>query len=323
MPEGEELLIVDSSERDRNGLRTLFDGEGFVCAVTGSVGEAHELVQSKFFPVALIEHDFGGLNGGLELARFIREKSRPTQVVLITARRSFESAIEALRLGVSDVVSKRPDQVGYLQTAVRTAMDQHRSQNKDSSLLRDVRSVLDEVFKILMTMSRKIYRESGFKDVEGMKPMMLIIDENQGFLQEVGKLVAPKDWEVSIELSGGAGLDKASTFSFEIVAVCEELADLPGQMLIKSLQALPAKPLGLVYSTEAEGHIDRYEDGRVINSDRPFTGADHLVDKLGQLVVELSALRRDRSYLLALRSEYGDFLNRYAELKARIESLSS
>jgi DNA-binding response OmpR family regulator len=323
MPEGEELLVVDSAERDRDGLRTLFDGDGYVCTVTGTMGEARELVQSKFFPVAVVELDFGAINGGLELVRFIREKSRPTKIVLLTARRAFEAAIEALRLGVSDVVPKRPDQVAYLRTAVRLAVDQYRVSNKDSSLLREVRSVLEEVFKIMMTMARRIYQGSGLNEAAAMRPMILIIDQDQSFLQEVAKLVAGKDWEVSIELSGGAGLDKASTFSFEIVAVCEQLTDLPGQMLIKSLQSQPAKPLGLLYSKGAAGRIDRYEDGRVASSDRPFSGPSHLVEQLERLVEELIALRRDRSYLLALRSEYGDFLNRYAELKDRIDSLST
>jgi DNA-binding response OmpR family regulator len=323
MAEGEELLIIDSSERDRNGLRALFDDSGYVCTVTGNAGEARELIQSKFFPVAVIELDFGKLNGALELVRFIRDKSRPTRIVLLTARRAFESAVEALRLGVSDVVPKRPDQVAYLRAAVLTAMDQYRANNKDSSLLREVRSVLEELFKILMTMSRKLYQGSGLNEAATMRPMILIIDQDQAFLQEVAKLVAGKDWEVSIELSGGAGLDKASTFSFEIVAVCDELADLPGQMLIKSLQAQPAKSLGLLYSKVAAGRLDRYEDGRVTSSDRPFSGPSHLVEKLGHLADEIVALRRDRAYLLALRSEYGDFLNRYAELKARIDSLSN
>ena len=40
-----------------------------------------------------------------------------------------------------------------------------------------------------------------------------------------------------MELSGSSGLDKASSFSFQLFAVREELTDLPGQMLIKSAQA--------------------------------------------------------------------------------------
>jgi hypothetical protein len=137
----------------------------------------------------------------------------------------------------------------------------------------------------------------------------------------VAQQIADKDWEVSVELSGGAGLDKASTFAFQIVAVCAELTDLPGQILVKSVQAQQKKTLGLLYS-KSTGRIDRYEEGKLTGSDQSFSGAKQLVSKLEQLVEELATMRKERRYLQAFRSEHGGFLKRYAELKVRIDSLS-
>src|SRR5262245_56022968 len=120
---GEELLIADGSDRDREGLRKLFDGQGYVCSAPDRMETAKELVQRKFFPAAIIDLDFRSTGGGLELARFIQDKSKPTRIILMVSRRSFEAVVEALRIGVVDVVSKRPDQVAYLQNALRRAID--------------------------------------------------------------------------------------------------------------------------------------------------------------------------------------------------------
>jgi len=324
MTQGDELIIADSIERDCKGLRKLFTGVGYVCSTVQSMEEARNLIQRKFFPVALIDLDFCKLNGGLDLVRFIKEKSPPTRIVMLTGRRSFEAAVEALRLGIVDVVNKKPDQVAHLSGAVRMALDRYRTGDKDSALLREVRSVLDDAFKIMLSMGRKIYEDSPSVSVSGpmMKPTILLIDEDQQFIQEVSRLASSKNWDVTVEVSGGSGLDKASTFSFQIVAVCEQLIDLPGQMLIKSIQSQKNKPLGVLYSTVGPGHIDLYEDGRETDSERPFNGPSHLIEKLDMVVKDLATMQQERRYLHAFRSDHGEFLKRYAELKVRIDSLS-
>ena len=323
MASGEELLIADSSERDREGLRKLFDGEGYVCTVCLDAAGAKDLVQRKFFPVAVIDLDFGGTNGGLELARFIQKESPPTKVVLLAGRRSFESVVDALRLGVIDIVSKRPDQLRRLAESVRLALDRYRAGDADSSLLREVKSVLDEAFKIMLSLVRKVYANSASGvSSPSIKPAILVIDEDQGFLQTLAGLMAEKPWDVSVELSGGSGLDKASTFSFQIVVVRDQLMDLPGQMLIKSVQGQQSKTLGVLYSTVGEGHVDRYEGGICTQSDTPFRGPDHVIERISALVDELSSMQEERRYLQAFRAEHGTFLKRFADLKVRIDSLA-
>src|SRR3954454_13151894 len=121
---GEELLIADGGERDREGLRKLFDDQGFIVTACSDLETAKELVRRKFFPVALIDLDFASTGGGLEFVRFVQQTSRPTRVVLLTGRRSFESAVEALRIGVVDVVMKRADQIAHLQNTMQRALDQ-------------------------------------------------------------------------------------------------------------------------------------------------------------------------------------------------------
>ena len=323
MAQGEELLIAESSERDRDGLRKLFETDGYVCTAADGVAQAQDLLRRKFFPVALIDLDFGGTNEGLALAKYIEQHSRPTRIVMITSRRSFDAAVSALRAGVVDIVNKRPDQVDHLRSAMSLALDRYHSGSKDSLLLREARAVLDESMRILVGLGRRIYggdgsSGAGFK----MKPAILIIDEDQAFLQRAANLLAEKPWEVSVEMSGGSGLDKASTFSFQIVCVREELADLPGQMLLRSAQAQKPSTLGLVYSEVGGGRIDRFEAGQSKGSDAPFRGATHLVEALSAMVHELALVREERRYLQAFRSEHGPFFKRFADLKARIDSLS-
>jgi DNA-binding NtrC family response regulator len=323
MVHGEELLIAEPVERDRKALRKLFDTEGYVCTAANDMAHACDVVQRKFFPVALVDLDFEGTNRGLELIQFIHERSAPTRIVLMAARRSYEAAIAALRTGVVDIVNKRPDQVEHLRSAMRLAVDRAQAAgDKQGSLVREVSSVLEDALKIMLGLQRKLH-PTDVNSAAGidMKPAILIVDSDQPFLQQTANLLADKPWEVSVELSGGSGLDRATMFGFQIVCVRDEL-DLPGQMVIRSCQAQKSATLALLYSQVGSGRIDRYQNGQVTHSDTPFRGPEHLVEHMTALVSEMASLREERRYLQLFRSEHGQFLKRFAELKARIDSMS-
>jgi DNA-binding response OmpR family regulator len=324
MVKGEELLIVEPSERDRKALRKLFEADGFVCSAATDLAHARDLIQRKYFPVALIDLDFGGNNEGLALAQFIHERSAPTRIVMLASRRSFEAAVVALRIGVIDIVNKQPEVVEQLRASVRRAVDRAQGGTKQGSLLREVRAVLDDALKIMLGQQRKLRGGGDTSSGAGldMKPAILIIDEDHAFLQETANLLATQPWEVSVELSGGSGLDRASTFSFQIICVRDELSDLPGQMVVRSAQAQKSATLALLYSQLGSGHIVRYEGGQASQTDAPFRGPEHLVERMAALVADIASIREERRYLQAFRSEHGQFLKRYADLKARIDSLS-
>ena len=321
MAQGEELLIAEGAEHYRAGLRALFEAQGYVCTVAASMDQARDLLRRKFFPIALVDLDFGGTNEGLTLATFIEQHSKPTKIVMITSRRSFEAAVSALRSGVIDVVNKRPDQVEHLRASVALALDRYHSGSKDSALLREARSVLEDAMRIMVGLGRKLYGSDGSSSGLKLKPAILFVDEDHNFLGQVANLVTHEPWEVSVEMRGGAALDKISSFSFQIVCVRDELADLPGHMLLRSVQAQKQPPLGLLYSQVGEGRVERYDQGQVRPIERGFRGPQHLVNVLSVMVDELAAMREERRYLQAFRSEYGPFFKRFADLKARIDSL--
>jgi DNA-binding NtrC family response regulator len=322
MAQGEELLIAESAERDRSGLRSVFEAEGFVCTVAANPEQARDWIRRKFFPVALIDLDFGGTNEGLALAAHAQQHSQPTKIVMLTSRRSFEAAVSALRVGVVDIVNKRPDQVSHLRGAVALALDRYHSSSKDSALVREARAVLDDAVRIMLELGRRLYSHDGSSATLRIKPTILVVDHNQNFLQSVANLLADRPWDVSVEMRGGSGLDRASSFAFQVVCVRDELADLPGHMLVRTAQAQKHAPLGLVYSQLGQGRVDRYEGGVVKLSQQPFEGPEHLVRVLDKLVAELQQMREERRYLQAFRSDYGPFFKRFADLKSRIDTLA-
>jgi DNA-binding NtrC family response regulator len=323
MAAGDEILIVDSIEAHLQGMRKLFDDAGYVVTATGYLADARKLVENKFFPVALVDLDVERPGSGLDIVRFIRDRSRQTSVVLLTGRRSYEGAVEALRLGVTDVVLKQPDQVDHLKHAVSLGCDRYRaSGDGDEGMLREMQAVLDESFRIMLAMARDVYADISVATEASFRPRILIVDGDGDFLQKLAQLIQGKDWHIAAEMSGGAALDKASEHTFDLVASRDELMDLTGAMVVKSVQATRAETIGLVYSAPGgEGRIERIQEGRSSDAERPFQGPEHLVRKLDQLVVELGTTQRDRRVIQAFRRDHEDYMRKYAALKMRLDRL--
>src|SRR5688500_15302850 len=120
-------------------MRKVFDDEGYVCTAVAGGDDAQDLVGRKFFPAALIDLDVDRPGGGIEIARNLRERSPQTAIVILTTRRSFEAAVEAIRAGCLDVVVKRPEEVPHLKRIIAVAADRYRAGDKSGTLLRDVK----------------------------------------------------------------------------------------------------------------------------------------------------------------------------------------
>lgn len=318
---GEELLIVDSVDRDREGLRRFFDQKGYVCTGARSVAEARDYVVQKFYPAALIDLDVDTPGAGLELIKFVRERSRETSVILLTSRRAFDAAVAAMRLGVHDVIVKAPDQTEHMRGAVEAAVSRYKARDQGGELHRELRAILNESFKVILELSRRVYADLSMA-APPMRPKVLFVDGDGDFLNSLAPLVQKENWEILADTSGGAALDRGSRERIDIIVARNELPDLRGSMVIKTLQAERSELLGLLYHRPGpEGHIDRLERGQVEGSIRPFAGPEHLVAAVKKASGELATKAQERRLIQAFRAEHTDYLRRFAKVKAQIDNL--
>ena len=126
MPEADDrhqrILVID----DEPGVRSLLAGflrETYACAEASSAEEALTLLSSERFALVLSDIQMCGISG-LEMVPRLLELAPETVVVMVSGVGTMESAIEALRAGAFDYVTKPFDfeQVG---AAVRRALDHH------------------------------------------------------------------------------------------------------------------------------------------------------------------------------------------------------
>jgi two-component system, NtrC family, nitrogen regulation response regulator GlnG len=116
-----QALIADDDPAIRLVLRHRLEAEGWRVEEAADSAAALEALQSGRFDVALLDIIMPGV-GGLEVLTTAREQGCPTPIVVITAASTMNNAIEALKRGARDYLTKPFENLDHvLKIAARAA----------------------------------------------------------------------------------------------------------------------------------------------------------------------------------------------------------
>ncbi len=124
MANSRSILIVDDEFGMRDLLARAFDQSGYHTRAEPDGPSALRAVQENSFDAVVLDLSMPGMNG-LEVLRQLKEHHSDIPVVIITAYGSTHTAIDALRLGAYDYVTK-PFELEELQTLVERAIERKR-----------------------------------------------------------------------------------------------------------------------------------------------------------------------------------------------------
>ena len=137
----EKILIVDDEAPLRKTLATILQGRGYSTLEAADGSEAIELLRKSAPDLVFTDWKMPEV-GGEEVLRYMRRDPRLSEVpvIVITAFGSSHSAIEAVRLGAYDFVTKPFDLQDISLTAERALAH--------SLLSREVKDLRSRVAKI-------------------------------------------------------------------------------------------------------------------------------------------------------------------------------
>jgi DNA-binding response OmpR family regulator len=129
----DRVLIVDDELPVRLTVRELLRRAGYDALAVASSEEALELIQAQSVDLILIDLVMPGI-GGIELMHRLEEVAPDTVVIVLTARGSMETAIEALRLGAYDYLTKPCDDK-LLKRCIETGLAKRREEMRHRQLV--------------------------------------------------------------------------------------------------------------------------------------------------------------------------------------------
>ena len=156
-----KTLIVDDDKRMRSVLKSLLGEEGHEATACADGLEAISTCAKTAFDLVITDLMMPGASG-IDVLKACRKSHPETLVVLITGFASLETAIQAIREGAYDYITK-PFKMEEMKIVVRNAGEQIRLIRENKRLLGE----LQEAYEQIRIVKKIMGAEAGGADDEG------------------------------------------------------------------------------------------------------------------------------------------------------------
>ncbi len=131
------ILIVEDKESMAQMLRATLETEGYQCETASDGNEAVSLIKKEAFDLIISDLKLPGKDG-LEVLRAAQEEDASLPVIIMTAFGTIETAVQAIKEGAFDFITK-PFDMDHLLVLIRRALEQKRL-FRENILLKEERS---------------------------------------------------------------------------------------------------------------------------------------------------------------------------------------
>jgi len=130
------VLIVDDEPAARFGMRRALEKEGYSILEAENLAGAEKIVESHAPSVVILDVRLAS-ESGLDYLPQLVSKDFPPVVIIVTAHGSERTAVQAIKLGAHDYLSK-PFDVDELRILVKNAAETHSLRTENTKLKREL-----------------------------------------------------------------------------------------------------------------------------------------------------------------------------------------
>lgn len=204
-----KVLVIDDEEQIRSLLIDVL-GSTYDCSDVGSAEEALTALSETTFDLVISDIDMGGMSG-LELVPRVHSLSPDTVVVMVSGNQDIEFAIEALRVGAFDYITK-PLDLRHVEASVERALNH-------CNLLKEKRRYKEQLERLLQQRTAEVDWLAYYDTVTQLPNRALFEDR----LKQA----------VEIAKSGGHSLGVLFISLDQVKKVNDSLGHGPGDMLLR------------------------------------------------------------------------------------------
>jgi two-component system response regulator HydG len=270
------ILVVDDEDSARTGLEKLLKQSGYLVTTAADGVIALEAASEQAPDVVVTDLKMPNMDGLTLLAK-LREQDVELPVIVTTAFGDVGAAVEAMRKGAADFITK-PVDFDVLDVAIERALEQRALRSESENLKRQIRERDGESLQGLTGTSpvmQKVYRVA--RQVAGSKATVLITGESgtgKGELARAIHALSPRAKQPFVSLHCAAipetlleaelfghekgaftGADKRRVGRFEQASggtlFLDEVGEIPPLMQVKLLKVLQEKTVERIGSGQS------------------------------------------------------------------------
>lgn len=267
------ILVVDDEQIVRESLQGWLEEEGYQVDTADSADTALAMIGRQEYEIAFLDIKMPGIDG-IELLQRLKDRFPTIDVVMMTAYASVDSAVEAMKIGAYDYLTK-PFDPDYVSMLVRKIVTQ-RSLKEENVRLRER---LDTALKHVRIIgeSKAIHQVlHQVEEVAGSDVSVMITGESGTGKEMVARAIhytSPRRFEPLVVVSCGAlpeGLVESELFGYERGAFTgafykkrgkfesanggtlflDEIGELNGKMQVDLLRVLQEKEITRIGSNK-------------------------------------------------------------------------
>jgi len=250
-----KILIVDDEASMRTFVQHALADDEYDIRTAASVPEALDHVREEIFDLVITDLMMVPLSG-MDLLRAVKELSPETEVLMMTAYGTIETAVQAMKLGACDYITK-PFPVDELRLRVAHVLERKRLQ-RENRWLRE-----------------ELFQHFGIENLVGQSPPFLHV------LEKVRR-VAPTDATILLTGETGTGKDVIA----RAIHLLSRRASRP--FIAVNCAALPEQLL----ESELFGHVKGAFTGAVANRKgliEEAAGGTFFLDEIGSIPLSIQA----------------------------------
>lgn len=331
-----KILVVDDEPGMREFLEIMLQKDGYVVETASDGSEALDKIDTTLYDLAITDIQMPVMNG-IDVLKKINEKSPDTTVIMITAYASHETAIEAMKLGAYDYITK-PFKIDEIKLVIKKALDKKKLERENTRLRKELETqygfgniigrspAIVKVFELIkrvaeLNVNVLIAGESGTgKELvaraihySGSRHEKPFVPVNCGAIPE--SLMESELFGYKKGAFTGAVTDKKGLFEEAHTGTIflDEIGDLPLHLQVKLLRVIEDKkirPLGSTESSEVDIRIIAATNKRLEEEVAESKFREDLFYRLNVITIVLPPLRERRIDVSPLAIH---FINKYSE----------
>jgi two-component system response regulator PilR (NtrC family) len=146
------ILVVDDEESIREFLEIMLKKEGFEVSLAEDGAQAKDMILKKSYDMVISDLQMPNMNG-IELLKFVKDSAPDTVFMMITAFGTTETAVEAMKMGAYDYITK-PFKIDEVRMNINNALKSRNLEVENRSL------------------KKELVKEYSFQNIIGNSPAM-------------------------------------------------------------------------------------------------------------------------------------------------------
>mgnify|MGYP000288940456 CR=1 FL=1 len=127
-----EILVVEDNDELRNIIKEALTSEEYQVFIISSAEEAFEIIKEKVFDVILTDLKLPEADG-IEVLSYAKKKNPETEVIIITAYGTVDKAVEAMKKGASEFITK-PVSLEHLKLLISKVITNRKVKDENKYL---------------------------------------------------------------------------------------------------------------------------------------------------------------------------------------------